>query len=117
MKVLLDACVSPGAQRSLDAAGHDVIWAGDRSEDPGDAAILAAAYRDERVLVTLDKDFGELGVLRGLPHFGIIRLVNFRSRDQGSVCVQLLASYADDLRHSAILTTEPGRVRIRRRDD
>jgi hypothetical protein len=35
LKVLLDACVSPGAQRSLETAGHDVIWAGDWSEDPG----------------------------------------------------------------------------------
>jgi hypothetical protein len=46
------------------AAGHDVIWAGDWSDDPGDEAILARASEERRVLVTLDKDFGELAIVR-----------------------------------------------------
>ena len=66
------------------------------------------------MLVTLDKDFGELGVLHEAPHYGIIRLVNFRSGQQGQVCLQVLASHAVDLRHRAIITAEPGRIRIRR---
>ncbi len=32
-------------------------------------------YNDSRVLVTLDKDFGELAVRYDLPHSGILRLV------------------------------------------
>ncbi len=115
MKVLLDACLSPPAKAQLEAAGHEVIWAGDWSEDPGDAAILARAYQEERVLVTLDKDFGELGVLRDAPHRGIVRLVNFPAAQQGRVCAQILGSHAEDLRQGALITTEPGRIRIRRR--
>ena len=60
MKLLLDTCVWGGVCKELRAAGHDVVWAGDWQEDPGDHEILGRAHREERILVTLDKDFGEL---------------------------------------------------------
>ena len=41
MKLLLDACVWGKAQHALAEAGHDVEWAGDWEEDPGDEEILA----------------------------------------------------------------------------
>ncbi|MGD9728658.1 MAG: DUF5615 family PIN-like protein [Nitrospiraceae bacterium] len=47
-----------GGREALEAAGHDVVWAGAWDIDPGDDDILAQAYREGRVLVTLDKDFG-----------------------------------------------------------
>ena len=75
MKLLLDTCVWGGV-REIAATGHDLVWAGSWSEDPGDEEILASAERDGRVLVTLDKDFGELAVVRNQPHGGIIRLVD-----------------------------------------
>ena len=75
MKVLLDACVWGGVRKSLRDAGHDVTWAGEWSEDPGDEEILARAHRESRVLVTLDKDFGELAIVRDQEHSGIVRLV------------------------------------------
>ncbi len=62
---------------------------------------------------TLDKDFGELGVLRAAQHCGIMRLVNFRARHQGRACVEILANHGHELREAAIITAEPGRVRIR----
>lgn len=60
MKLLLDSCVWGGAVARLRAAGHDVVWSGDWPADPGDEEILAHALAEGRVLVTLDKDFGEL---------------------------------------------------------
>ena len=51
----------------LRAAGHDVVWSGDWEDDPGDEAILAKAHAQRRVLVTLDKDFGELAIVRRQP--------------------------------------------------
>jgi predicted nuclease of predicted toxin-antitoxin system len=80
MKVLLDTCVWGKAQDEIAAAEHDVIWAGHWQVDPGDEEILAIAAREKRILVTLDKDFGEPAIVRGLPHAGIIRLVNFPAR-------------------------------------
>lgn len=113
MKLLLDACVWSGARRDLEAAAHDVIWAGDWPQDPGDEDILARAYADRRVLVTLDKDFGELAVVFGRPHCGIIRLVDQRARLQGAACLAALKRYGAALEAGAIVTVEPGRLRIR----
>ncbi len=115
MKVLLDTCLSPSAKTELQSAGHDAVWAGEWPEDPGDEALLNRAREEGRVFVTLDKDFGELGVLWGLPHHGIVRLVNFRAAQQGPVCLKILASHGDDLRNGAIVTADPGRIRIRYR--
>ncbi len=113
MKVLLDTCVWGGVRQELKAAGYDVVWAGEWSEDPGDEEILNRAYQEGRVLVTLDKDFGELAVVRNQPHAGIVRLVNLSAQQQGSICLQVLRSYENDLAQSAIVTVDRQRVRIR----
>jgi predicted nuclease of predicted toxin-antitoxin system len=114
MKILLDTCVWGGVKPILEAAGHDVIWSADWLDDPGDEAILATAYRERRICATLDKDFGELAVLHGCPHRGIIRLVGFASWEQSSICLQVLEKYADDLMDGAIVTATRTRFRIRR---
>lgn len=113
MKVLLDTCVWGGAKHTLIEAGHDVIWSGDWPHDPGDSEILTQAHNEGRVLVTLDKDFGELAIVYGHPHSGIIRLVNYPARQQGVVCVQLLAKYSQQLQAGAIITADTKRVRVR----
>ena len=113
MKILLDACVWGGARKELEEVGHDVVWAGDWSEDPGDDAILALAHSENRILVTLDKDFGELAVVHRMPHCGILRLVDLSARQQGTVCLQVLARYGKELQAGALITVEPGRLRIR----
>jgi len=41
-------------------AGHDVAWIVERSPGAGDDAVLATALAESRVLVTFDKDFGEM---------------------------------------------------------
>jgi len=40
------------------------------TKTPGDDEILVVARRDRRVLVALDKDFGELAIVRRIPHSG-----------------------------------------------
>ena len=50
---------------------------GNWPEDPGDEEILEYAYKEGRILVTLDKDFGELAIVHDTPHSGILRIVNF----------------------------------------
>ena len=116
MKLLLDACVWGGAIEELVAADHDAVWAGDWAEDPGDAEILARAHAEGRILVTLDKDFGELAVVHQQPHSGIVRLVNWAARQQARVGLYVLDLYGEDLQEGAIITAGPGRVRIRPRD-
>ncbi|MCC6626642.1 MAG: DUF5615 family PIN-like protein [Chloroflexi bacterium] len=113
MKVLLDSCVSGSARAPLVAAGHDVLWVGDWPIDPGDEEILARAHANGRVLVTLDKDFGELAIVRGRPHAGIVRLVGLSVRQQALVCAQVLDRYGSELAAGAIVTAGPDRLRIR----
>jgi len=112
MKLLLDTCVWGGACKELQSAGHDIIWAGEWPEDPGDDEILERAHREGRILVTLDKDFGELAIVRGVPHSGIIRLVNLASKQQTSVCLRVIELHGDELKSGAMIIAEPNRLRI-----
>jgi predicted nuclease of predicted toxin-antitoxin system len=113
MKLLLDTCVWGNAAGELRAAGHDAIWAGEWSEDPGDEEILARAHAEARILVTLDKGFGEQAIVRGQPHSGILRIVNISARQQAGMILHVVARYGDELQAGAIVTADPGRIRIR----
>jgi predicted nuclease of predicted toxin-antitoxin system len=116
LKLLLDKCLSPRTLRALDAAGHNVVWVGDWNSDPGDATILETARREQRVLITLDKDFGELAVAFGQPHCGIVRLVDIHPRNQASACESILARHGGELATGAIVTMARGRIRLRPAD-
>lgn len=113
MKILLDTCVWGGVKIALIATGHDVIWSGDWDNDPGDIEILTLAHNEGRILVTLDKDFGELAVLHGHPHCGILRLVNLSTEKQANVCKLIIEKYGTELSDGSIITVDAERVRIR----
>jgi predicted nuclease of predicted toxin-antitoxin system len=113
LRLLLDSCVSGLVRDALARAGHDVSWAGDWPRDPGDEEILARAHAEKRVLVTLDKDFGELAVVRGLPHAGIVRLVDLSLKVQANSCLRVLELHGPEIERGAIATAEPGRLRVR----
>jgi predicted nuclease of predicted toxin-antitoxin system len=113
MRILLDSCVWGGVRKDLEAQGHDVSAAPDWGKDPGDEVILERAYREQRVLITLDKDFGELAIIQGKPHSGILRLVDISAKRQAAVSLHVLSIYGDELNEGAIVTAEPGRLRIR----
>jgi predicted nuclease of predicted toxin-antitoxin system len=113
MRVLIDSCVSGQAAAVVRQAGHDVVWCGDWPSDPGDEQILRTSDADSRVLVTIDKDFGELVFVQGIIHAGLIRLAGFRAAEQGTAIVRLLATYEAELLAGAIITAEPWRVRVR----
>ena len=113
MKVLLDTRVSAGVPKALAAAGYDVVWVGDWPRDPGDIEILAHARQESRILVTLDKDFGELAIVRRQPHCGIVRPVALSTSQQVEVCLTVLARYGPELESGAIVTAESSRIRVR----
>jgi hypothetical protein len=52
---------------ALAAAGHDVVWMRIAAPGMSDADVLAWAARDGRILLTFDKDFGELARASALP--------------------------------------------------
>ena len=113
MKLLLDACVSKTALNTLLQAGYDVDWVGNWTKDPGDVEVLTFANQHNRVLITLDKDFGELAIVRNMPHYGIVRLSGIASKEQGRVCVSILNDYKFILEKGAIITADLKKIRVR----
>lgn len=71
MRFLADTCVPRQVLERLRSDGRDVTRA-DAGID--DEVILAAALAQGRVLITEDRDFGGLAILKQLPHAGILLL-------------------------------------------
>ncbi len=67
MRFLANENFPRAAVDALRRSGHDVTWV--RTAAPGikDSDVLAWAVRDERILITFDKDFGELAWRARLP--------------------------------------------------
>ncbi len=67
MKFLANENVAGDAVVALREKGHDVAWI--RTDAPGskDAEVLARAVAEQRILITFDKDFGELAFRAHLP--------------------------------------------------
>lgn len=80
MKLLLDNCISQSARRVLENAGHEVECVSDWNFSPADAEILSTALRVGQIVITLDKDFGELIIVHRLRSRGVIRLVGISSQ-------------------------------------
>jgi predicted nuclease of predicted toxin-antitoxin system len=113
LKFLLDSCVSGRLKATLQEAGHDVEWCGDWPSDPGDDAVLAHAHAHGRTLITLDKDFGELAVVRDLPHAGIVRLAGLGLAMQAQVLLEVIRRHGAGLERGAIVTATSDRLRVR----
>ena len=104
MRFLLDACAASRRLRdALSALGHDVRSARGELARASDEALLALAYEEGRVLVTEDKDFGELVFLRRLPHPCIVRLVELRVTEQVDAMRDLIERHGHALRAGAIV--------------
>jgi len=85
MKLLADANIEKGIVDCLLRFGFDVKWIPDYNCEMDDAALLTMANNEKRILITNDKDFGELVFLKKqisvgiiLNHFSIITSKKFR---------------------------------------
>jgi predicted nuclease of predicted toxin-antitoxin system len=113
MRLLLDSRLWGPAAEELRIAGHDVLCIAEKGKDPGDEEILQQSIREDRVLVTLDEDFGELVFALGRPHRGILRLVNTRANQQARIIGDVLKKHGDELLARALIVVTPDRIRIR----
>jgi predicted nuclease of predicted toxin-antitoxin system len=114
MRFLLDENVDYRLVSFLLKRGYDVTSvAKDYLYGVADEDVLAMATQEHRILITNDKDFGELIVRRHFPHRGVLL---FRLKDESLVNVQtrlqhVLAHYHDQLHHFIVITQT--RIRIR----
>ncbi|MBU1000138.1 DUF5615 family PIN-like protein [Patescibacteria group bacterium] len=79
MKFITDENLGIQIPRFLKSLGYDVVSVIEIALSYPDIAILAIANRENRILLTTDKDFGELVFKERLAHSGIILL---RLRDE-----------------------------------
>ena len=96
----------------LTELGHDVLSALDIDPRTPDEVLLEMAYLAGRVVITEDKDFGELIFRLGLPHRGVIRFVDMAVDEKIFLMKQLLENEAELLQQSPIIVVEPARMRI-----
>lgn len=75
MRFLLDQSTDARLVFYLRRHGHDAVRVG-REHPPGlpDTEVLAQAYHARRILITDDRDFGELVFRLRQPHAGVIYL-------------------------------------------
>ena len=105
----------PGdAVRALRAAGHDVAWVRVDAAGSRDEAVLARAIAEHRILLTFDKDFGELAWRIALPaDCGIIlfRLPMPSAASVGPTLAAIVAARTDWAGHFSVV--EAHRIRMR----
>jgi len=60
MQWLADECIFGPLVSSLRKAGHDVVYVAEIAQQTDDIALTQWAWRESRLLLTEDKDFGEI---------------------------------------------------------
>lgn len=60
MRFLADENVPLASVRILRLGGHDILYASETMPGAPDASLISRAQRDNRVIITFDRDFGEL---------------------------------------------------------
>lgn len=114
MKLLIDSCVSHLLASTLRAEGHDVEGVSEWPADPGDRQVLAEAVRMGRVLITADREFGELAVFERLPTAGIIVLdPHIPAENHEEACLRAIRTHAAELLDGAVVIVMPDRMRAR----
>ncbi|MXY21934.1 MAG: toxin-antitoxin system, toxin component, PIN family protein [Dehalococcoidia bacterium] len=110
----LDVSASSRSMRdTLTRLGHDVVSASDMAPGTADEEILVLAAEEGRILVTEDKDFGELVFVRRLPHPCIIRFTEMRVEEKVAAIVELIDLHADAMNDGAMIVVTRSQYRIR----
>ena len=114
MKLLADENIPSSVVRALADRGYDIVWI--RTEAPGisDLDVMRYACRDYRIILTYDKDFGELAVKDNLcPSAGIIlfRLPMKNPARIAEYILNILKSRTDWEGHFSVV--EEKRIRMR----
>jgi predicted nuclease of predicted toxin-antitoxin system len=119
VRFLLDESVNFPAAAFLQQLGHDVTAiAREYPHGLADREVLALAHREQRILLTNDRGFGDLVFREALPHAGIIlSLLDQENRSVKLAWLEyVLAWHAEDLTHFVVVTEHGVRVRSTGRD-
>jgi predicted nuclease of predicted toxin-antitoxin system len=118
VRLLADEGVDSQTVARLRDEGHDVAYIAELSPGISDDTVLDLANAEARVLLTTDKDFGELVFrLRRLP-LGVLllRLAGLGSTARAELVAQAVAEH-DEQMTGSFAVISPGAVRIRAQGD
>ncbi len=113
MRFLVDECTGSNAAEWLRGQGYEVFSAYEQSRGASDEILIKKASSENWILITNDKDFGEMVYRERRPHHGVVflRLNDERAANKILVLRKLLAQYADQLADRFIVVTDE-RVRF-----
>jgi predicted nuclease of predicted toxin-antitoxin system len=114
VRFLVDESTGAAVVGYLRSAGHDVLAVAQTMSQADDPDILARAAGEGRILVTNDKDSGQLVFCNGQAHSGVVllRLQDESSANRVGVVKALLEQPKDQLAGHFTVATERG-MRIR----
>jgi predicted nuclease of predicted toxin-antitoxin system len=97
MRFLIDESVSKDVTDYLRSVGHDVLSIAEADKGAIDENILARAVTERRILITNDKDFGDIVFRSGQAHHGVLllRLKDESGPNQAQTLSALLGQYSD----------------------
>ncbi len=116
MNLVADEGVDRPVVERLRQDGHDVVYVAELFPSIPDDEVLQQANARSAVLVTADKDFGELVFRQGLVHSGVVllRLAGLTNATKAETVAEVCRNRTADL-IGAFSVVSPGQVRIRRR--
>jgi len=108
MRFLVDECTGPAVARWLIEQHHDVISVFDEIRGEDDEEVIRIANEENRILITNDKDFGELVFRKKNQHKGVIllRLEDERGANKIAVLKKVLEKYENSLPGHFFVVTE-----------
>jgi predicted nuclease of predicted toxin-antitoxin system len=116
MNFLADEHIDQPIVDRLRQDGHDVVAVAELEPGIADATILARANQGNALLLTADRDFGELVFRQRQVTAGVvlIRLAGLSSRAKVDIVSEVMRDHTAELLH-AFTVISPGMVRIRPR--
>lgn len=108
MQLLVDECTGPRVAAWLREKGHKVFSVYDQARGMSDEEIITKAYDEKYILITNDKDFGELVIKQQKQHRGVVilRLKNERAENKIKILEKLLEKYAEKIPNKLVIVTE-----------
>lgn len=118
LKFIIDECIGPRVAHWLQENNYDVVSIYDDLRGTNDDSVLLKAISEKRILITADKDFGDMIFQKQLKHSGIIllRLSDERAINKILVLERLLKEFFDHIYGNFIVATEKS-VRISKPKD
>lgn len=116
MKLVADESVERQIVERLRREAHDVLYVAEMEPGVTDDVVLRRASESNLLLVTADKDFGELVFRQGLADSGVVllRLAGLSAEAKSEVAANVLRERESEL-PQAFTVVSPGMVRIRRK--